>query len=135
MAVTTHSSTAAAAVLAGLIVAGGGYTARHDLGVGDGLSVSALARARLEQELPVGADRRRARLLEWHPPRVPHVHVRPPVAASSPVAALPAPPTSAVATTRTSPATPVTRTSPTAPVTSTSPVGGDDGRDNGGGDG
>jgi hypothetical protein len=124
--VITHPSVAGAAVLAGLLVAGGSYAARHDMGLGSGLPASATARTRLEHELTAGYVRhhRTRHLLAWQPPHVPkiHVHHAPPapvtVAAPAPVTYTAAP---AVA------AAPVTRTSPAAPVTRTSPVGGDDG--------
>jgi hypothetical protein len=118
--VITHPSVAGAAVMAGLLVAGGSYAARHDLGMGTGLTASAQARIRLEQELPLGHARHHPQhLLAWHPPHIPKIHVQhnaPAVVATSvpytlSVAAAPAPaPTTAV-----------------APVTRTSPVGGDDG--------
>jgi hypothetical protein len=124
----THPSVAGAAVMAGLLVAGGGYVARHDLGMGNGLSASAQARIRLEQELPLGHARYHhhpRHLLAWHSPHIPKIHVQRnapavvastvPYTVSAPVAAAPAPaPTSAA-----------------APVTRTSPVGGGD---DGGGD-
>ena len=71
----THPSVAGAAVLAGLLVAGGSYAARHDLGMGNGLSASTEARARLEQEIPLGHTRHQ-HLLTWHPPHPPKIHVR-----------------------------------------------------------
>jgi outer membrane murein-binding lipoprotein Lpp len=120
--VTSHPSVAGAAVLAGLLVAGGAYAARHDAGLGSALQASATARSKLEQELPLGRPRRVAtHTLRWHPPHVPKIHVdpRPPAAgigyAPTYVTAAP------VATTA-----PVTRTSPIAPTTRTSPVGSDD---------
>ena len=117
-----HPSVAGAAVLAGLIVAGGGYAARHDMGLGNGLAASADARIQMEHKLVLGPPRHRApRVLAWHPPHVPkiHTHKPPPVA----VAAAP------VYTTAVAPA-PVVTAAPvatSAPVTRTSPVGGDDG--------
>jgi outer membrane murein-binding lipoprotein Lpp len=124
--VISHPSVAGAAVLAGLMVAGGTYAARHDVGLGSGLQASAAARASLEQELPLGRERHVARhILSWHPPHVPkiHVHARPPAAPVTISAPAPTYVTAApVASTA-----PVTRTSPSAPVTKTSPVGGDDG--------
>ena len=130
----THPSAAGAALLAGLIVAGGSYAARHDLGLGDGLATSAEARARLAQELSISVAPRRSRLLAWQAPPVPHIRARPPVAVPAPqLVTTVVPATSAPApTTRMSPTHPVTRTSPTHPVTRTSPAGGDDG--SGGGD-
>jgi hypothetical protein len=132
--VITHPSVAGAAVLAGLIVAGGAYSARHDLGLGDGLQASAGARLQLEHELPLGHAGRHRRLLSWQAPHVPKVHVRRVVATPSVIvssaAPVAAPAVAPAPTTRTSPAAPTTRTSP-VPTTRTSPVGGDDG---GGGD-
>jgi hypothetical protein len=128
--VISHPSVAGAAVLAGLMVAGGSYAARHDVGLGSGLQASATARVRLEQELPLGRERHHARhILAWHPPHVPkiHVHHRPP----APVVTVAAPTPTYVTATPVATTAPVTRTSPAAPVTRTSPVGGDDG---GGGD-
>jgi len=121
--VTSHPSVAGAAVLAGLLVAGGSYAARHDVGLGSALQASAAARFKLEQELLLGRPRRLAtHTLQWHPPHVPRiqVHPRPPTYTPTYVTAAPAAP--AVATTA-----PVTRTSPAPPTTRTSPVGGDDG--------
>jgi hypothetical protein len=131
--VTTPPSVAGAAMLAGLIVAGGAYTARHDLGLGAGLPASATARARLEQELLHPARlRHRHELLSWHPPKVPKIHPRRVAPAPQPVivTASAAPVAAAPAAT----AAPVTRTSPAPPVTRTSPVGGDDGGSGGGDD-
>ena len=121
---TSHPSVAGAAVLAGLLVAGGSYAARHDVGLGSALQASAAARLKLEQDLPTGRPRRVVtHTLRWHPPHVPKikVHPQPPALAPTPtyVTAAAAP---AVATTA-----PVTRTSPAPPTTRTSPVGGDDG--------
>ena len=74
-----HPSVAGAAVLAGLIVAGGGYAARHDLGLGSGLpdigrrpvsSWSTSSRSAVRATAP-------PHLLAWHPPRVPKIHVHP----------------------------------------------------------
>jgi hypothetical protein len=109
-------------MLAGLIVAGGGYAARHDVGLGSGLQASAVARTQLEHELTLGRPRHRApHLLAWHPPRVPKIHVHP----------RPAPAVVAAAPVFTSVApAPVVTAAPaatSAPVTRTSPVGGDDG--------
>lgn len=127
----THPSAAGAALLAGLIVAGGSYAARHDLGLGDGLATSAEARARLAQELSISVAPRRSRLLAWQAPPVPHIRARPPVAVPAPqlvvTAAVPAASVPAASV-----RAPTTRTSPTHPVTRTSPAGGDDG--SGGGD-
>jgi hypothetical protein len=109
-------------MLAGLIVAGGGYAARHDVGLGSGLQASAVARTQLEHELTLGRPRHRApHLLAWHPPRVPKIHVHPRPAPAV-VAAAPVFTTAAPA--------PVVAAAPvaaSAPVTRTSPVGGDDG--------
>jgi hypothetical protein len=120
--VITHPSVAGAAVLAGLLVAGGSYTARHDVGLGSALPASADARVRLERELLGGHVRhRQSHLLAWHAPHVPKIHVRPPapqvtVVAAAPFAAPVAAPIATAAPAATS-----------APVTRTSPVGGDDG--------
>jgi hypothetical protein len=121
--VIAHPSVAGAAVLAGLMVAGGSYAARHDVGLGNGLEASAAARVRLEQELPLGRQRQaNQHLLTWHPPHVPkiHVHHAPP----------PAPVMVAAPVTSTVAAAPAVASAPAvaaAPVTRTSPVGGDDG--------
>jgi hypothetical protein len=120
--VIAHPSVAGAAVLAGLIVAGGGYAARHDLGLGSGLQASALARTQLEHELTSGVPRRRApHLMAWHPPRVPKIHVHP---RPAPVVVAAAPVVTTVAPAPVVAAAPVATS---APVTRTSPVGGDDG--------
>ena len=119
---TVHPSVALAAFAAGLVVGGGAYAASHDLGLGDGLTASAGARARIGEQIPAGRPGRRGQLLDWHAPRVPHIrpHRRPaPVfqvasAAAPTVAAAPS-------------AAPVTSTSPAPPTTRTSPTGGDDG--------
>jgi hypothetical protein len=64
--VTRQPAVVGAAVLAGLIVGGGAYTARH--GVSDAaLSSSAKARSGLERQ----AAPLHVRLLHWHQPRVP----------------------------------------------------------------
>lgn len=120
----SHPSVAGAAVLAGLMVAGGGYAARHDVGLGSGLQASATARAALEQELlPARRERHVARhILTWHPPHVPKIHVQAPPAQVT-LAAAPAPTYTTAAPVAS--AAPVT--SAAAPVTRTSPVGGDDG--------
>jgi hypothetical protein len=123
--VITHPSVAGAAMLAGLIVAGGSYAARHDVGLGNGLGASAAARASLERKLPLGREGRgQSHQLTWHPPHVPKIHVRS-QAAPSPVMVSAAP-----VTTFAAPA-PVAASQP---VTRTSPVGGDDGSGDGGGD-
>jgi hypothetical protein len=122
--VISHPSVAGAAVMAGLMVAGGAYAARHDVGLGSGLQASATARVRLEQELPLGRERHAVRhILSWHPPHVPKIHVH---RAPTPVT-IAAPTPTYVTAAPVAAAAPVTRTSPTAPVTRTSPVGGDDG--------
>ena len=121
---TSHPSVAGAAVLAGLLVAGGSYAARHDVGLGPALQASAAARLRLEQELPMGLPRRATiHTLQWHPPHVPRIHVQPRPPASAPTYATAAP----IATPAVAATAPVTRTSPAPPTTRTSPVGGDDG--------
>lgn len=124
----THPSVAGSALLAGLIVAGGAYAARHDVGLTDGLAASAGARARIERTLPVGADQRRVALLQWEPPRPPHLQANPPAPAVPRIVTVTAGP-AATAT-----AVPTTRSSPVAPVTRTSPAGGDDGGETGGDD-
>jgi hypothetical protein len=121
--VISHPSVAGAAVLAGLIVAGGSYAARHDMGLGNGLESSATARASLARELPLGRQGRGQRhQLTWHPPDVPKIHVR----SQAPRVIVSAAPV----TTFAAPA-PVAASSP---VTRTSPVGGNDGSGDGGGD-
>jgi hypothetical protein len=117
--VIMHPSVAGAAMLAGLLVAGGSYAARHDVGLGSALPASADARVRLEHELSVGYVRHRhAHLLVWHAPHLPKIRVRPPAPQVTVVTAVPvAAPVAAAA--------PAATTS--APVTRTSPVGGDDG--------
>jgi hypothetical protein len=120
--VTVHPSVAFAAFAAGLVVGGGAYAASHDLGLGDGLTASAGARARLSEQIPAGRARRRGHLLHWHAPHVPHM--KPPRApAPAPLVQVAAAPVVSVAPT----AAPVTSTSPAPPVTRTSPTGGDDG--------
>jgi len=116
--VITHPSVAGAAVMAGLLVAGGGYVARHDLGMGTGLSASAQARIRLEQELPLGHARHQ-HLLAWQPPHIPKIHVQ---HGANAVVATSVPYTLSVAA-GPAPAPPTA----VAPVTRTSPVSGDDG--------
>ena len=74
---TVHPSVAFAAFAAGLVVGGGAYAASHDLGLGDGLTASAGARARLGQQIPAGRHGRRTGLLEWHAPHVPHLRAGP----------------------------------------------------------
>jgi hypothetical protein len=115
--VTVHPSVAIAAFAAGLVVGGGAYAASHDLGLGDGLAASAGARVRLERGIPAGRHGRRAGLLTWHAPRVPHPHHRPPP---------PAPLVQVAAVSSTPVAAPATSMSPAPPVTRTSPTGGDD---------
>jgi outer membrane murein-binding lipoprotein Lpp len=128
--VTSHSSVAGAAALAGLLVAGGAYAARHDVGLGPAVQASAAARARLEQELAPGRERRAAtHTLVWRPPHVPRIRVHAPPAAPA-AASVPAP--AYVTAAPALAAAPVTRTSPAPPTTRTSPVGGDD--EGGGGD-
>jgi hypothetical protein len=116
--VTVHPSVAFAAFAAGLVVGGGAYAASHDLGIGDGLSASAGARARLSEQIPAGRPGRRGHLLDWHAPRVPHL--KPPRPAA-PLVQVSAPAVSTAPA-----AAPVTSTSPAPPVTRTSPTGGDD---------
>jgi hypothetical protein len=124
--VTVHPSVAFAAFAAGLVVGGGAYAGSHDLGLGDGLTASAGARARLSEQIPIGRASRRGHLMHWHAPRVPHM--KPPRAQAPLVQVASAAPAVSSAPT----AAPVTSTSPAAPpVTRTSPTGGDD---DGGGD-
>jgi hypothetical protein len=123
--VTVHPSVAFAAFAAGLVVGGGAYAASHDLGLGDGLTASAGARARIGEQIPAGRPGRRGQLLDWHAPRVPHIKPRrQPAAVFQTISATPA-------VAQAPSAAPVTSTSPAPPTTRTSPTGGDDG---GGGD-
>jgi hypothetical protein len=117
--VTVHPSVAFAAFAAGLVVGGGAYAASHDLGLGDGLTASAGARARLSEQVPTGRAGRRGHLLHWHAPHVPHMK---PPRAQAPLIQVSAAP----AVTSAPAAAPVTSTSPAPPVTRTSPTGGDD---------
>lgn len=90
---------AGAAIMAGLIVGGAAYSARHGVGQ-PSMSGSAAARAGVEARIP-GIPR--ARLAEWHAPRIPAPSSRSlapaAVAAPTPVAA----PSQGPPTTRTSP--------------------------------
>jgi hypothetical protein len=117
--VTVHPPVALAAFAAGLVVGGGAYAASHDIGLGDGLTASAGARAKLSEQIPAGRARRRGHLLHWQAPHVPHMKPPPAPAPLVQVAAVPA--VSPAPT-----AAPVTSTSPAPPVTRTSPTGGDD---------
>lgn len=109
---TRQPAVVGAAVLAGLIVGGGAYTARH--GVSDAaLSSSARARSGLERQ----AGPLHVRLLHWHQPRVPAT--RPP--ALLPSTSLSAPQVAAVTA-----QTPVTRTSVIAGSEDSTGEGGDD---------
>ena len=117
---TVHPSVAVAAFAAGLVVGGGAYAASHDLGLGDGLTASAGARARISEQIPAGRAGRRGHLLDWHAPRVPHT--KPPRPQAAVVQAASAAPAVSSAPT----AAAVTSTSPAPPVTRTSPTGGDD---------
>ena len=118
---TVHPSVAFAAFAAGLVVGGGAYAASHDLGLGDGLTASAGARARLSEQIPAGRAGRRGHLLHWHAPHVPHMK---PQRAQVPLVQVAA---AAPAVSSARAAAPVTSTSPAPPVTRTSPTGGDDG--------
>ncbi len=116
-----HPSVAGAAVLAGLLVAGGSYAARHDMGLGSGLPASADARMKLEHELRAGYlrhHRHHPHLLSWHAPHVPKIHVHHQTAPQAMVFTTAAPAAAPVAS-----AAPVATS---APVTRTSPVGGGD---------
>jgi hypothetical protein len=123
--VTVHPSVAFAAFAAGLVVGGGAYAASHDLGLGDGLTASAGARARIGEQVPAGRPGRRGQLLDWHAPRVPHIKPHRQQATVFQTTAATAP---SVAPS----VAPVTSTSPAPPTTRTSPTEGDD--DGGGGD-
>ena len=112
---------ASAAVLAGLIVGGGAYTARHGVD-GPALAASAAARSGLIRQAP---SMPRAHLHRWKPvhvPQHPRTAAPPPAAASAPIA-VPA----AVA----APAVVATASQPT---TRTSPVASDDSGEGGGDD-
>jgi hypothetical protein len=118
-------------MLAGLLVAGGAYSARHDLGLGAGLPASADARAKLQHELLHPArPRHRQELLSWHAPKVPKIKPRRIAPAPQPVVVAAAAP----AVVPVAASAPVTRTSPPPATTRTSPVGGDDGESGGGDD-
>jgi hypothetical protein len=118
--VSQPTTIAGAAVLAGLLVGGGAYTARHGVD-GPALAASAAARGGLIRQAPSVP---RAHLHRWKPVHVPK-HPRtaaPPPAASAPIAIQ-----AAVA----APAVVATASQPT---TRTSPVASDDSGEGGGDD-
>ena len=94
---------AGAAIVAGLIVGGGAYTARHGIGQPP-VDSAAASPSSVAGQIPRVPH---VRLAEWHPPKIPKVTV---VRAVAPVAVVSSP----------------------APVTRTSPVAsGDDGQEAG----
>jgi hypothetical protein len=119
--VTQPTTIAGAAVLAGLIVGGGAYTARHGVD-GPALAASAAARSGLTRQAPSVP---RAHLARWKPVHVPK-HSRPPAA---PPSAAPAP-----FVTQPAAAAPVAVATASQPTTRTSPVSGDDSGEGGGND-
>ena len=108
-----------AAVLAGLIVGGGAYTARHGVD-GPALAASAATRAELTRTAPTPP---RAHLIRWNPVHVPQ---RPRVAAPPPAATPPIATQVAAA--------PVAVATAAPPTTRTSPVASDDSGEGGGDD-
>ena len=101
---------AGAAIVAGLIVGGGAYTARHGIGQPP-VDSAAASRTSIVGHIPRVPH---VRLAEWHPPKIPKVTVR------------------VVAPAVTSAPAPVAAVSSPAPVTRTSPVAsGDDGEEAG----
>lgn len=108
----TQPAVAGAAILAGLIVGGGAYAARHGVGA-PGTDASAAARSGVVRQIPDGPH---VRLAEWHPVRVP----RPAAPVAAPVAAAPTPVVTAPAS------APVTRTSPAASGDDSGSEGSDD---------
>ena len=94
---------ASAAIIAGLLVGGSAYSARHGIGQPPADAASA-ARQGIAGQIPAIPH---VRLAEWHAPRLPPV-TAPPQPTTQPVAVAPVP----VAATVSSP--PVTRTSPAA---------------------
>ena len=110
----TQPAVAGAAIIAGLIVGGGAYAARHVVGA-PGVEASIAARSGLVRQIP---DVPHVRLAPWHPVRLPRAAGRvtvtpPPAVAPTPVATAPA-------------QAPVTRTSPAASGDDSSGEGGDD---------
>jgi hypothetical protein len=108
----TQPALAGAAILAGLIVGGGAYAARHGVGA-PGTDASAAARSGVTRQIPKVPH---VRLAEWHPVRLPHTATR----VAAPVAVTPAP----MATTPAQ--APVTRTSPAASGDDSGEGGSDD---------
>ena len=115
------TTVAGVAVLAGLIVGGGAYTARHGVD-GPALAASADARSVLTRQ---SRSVPRAHLERWKPVHVP----KPPTRAAAPSAA-PAPAT----TVTPAAAAPVVVANASQPTTRTSPVASDDSGERGGGD-
>lgn len=118
---TQPTTIAGAAVLAGLIVGGGAYTARHGVD-GPALAASAEARSGLTRQAPSVP---RTHLKRWKPAHVPK---RPPRAAAPPAAPAPTVPQTAPA------AAPVVVATAAQPTTRTSPVASDDSGEGGGND-
>jgi hypothetical protein len=79
----TQPTLAGAAILAGLIVGGGAYAARHGVGT-PGTDASAAARSGVTRQIP---EVPHVHLAEWHPVRLPHPAAR----VAAPVAVTPAP--------------------------------------------
>jgi hypothetical protein len=109
-------------VLAGLIVGGGAYTARHGVD-GPALAASAAARSGLIRQAP---SMPRAHLHRWKPVHVPK---HPRTAAPPPAAAASAPIAVQAAV-----AAPVVVATASQPTTRTSPVASDDSGEGGGDD-
>jgi hypothetical protein len=120
--VSQPTTIAGAAVLAGLLVGGGAYTARHGVD-GPALAASAAARGGLIRQAPSVP---RAHLHRWKPVHVPK---HPRTAAPPPAAAASAP--IAVQAAVAAPAVVATASQPT---TRTSPVASDDSGEGGGDD-
>lgn len=112
---------AGAAVLAGLLVGGGAYTARHGVD-GPALAASAAARGGLIRQAPSVP---RAHLHRWKPvhvPKHPRTAAPPPPAAPAPIA------------TQAAVAAPAVVATASQPTTRTSPVASDDSGEGGGDD-
>jgi hypothetical protein len=120
--VSQPTTIAGAAVLAGLIVGGGAYTARHGVD-GPALAASAAARGGLIRQAPSVP---RAHLHRWKPVHVPQ---HPRTAAPPPAAAASAPIAVQAAV-----AAPVVVATASQPTTRTSPVASDDSGEGGGDD-